>query len=161
METARHAASPTALSDSFARLRRGVVLGCGRAADTPPAAYLALLVLSCALASLAQAAPVPYATIVRDEQGRWVQRERDGGQHSGAWPSWWGTTGAWILYLPLWIPAASVSAIALLLWRRAWLVRRSDVEYSCPTCGYSMAGIKEGAACPECGALSGAARPVG
>jgi hypothetical protein len=53
------------------------------------------------------------------------------------------------IHLPLWIPFALTTAPAF------WLFRRPDRRPArlgcCAACGYNLAGLADGAACPECG----------
>lgn len=55
----------------------------------------------------------------------------------------------WMLWVPLWIPAAMCCLLTLLLWRR-----RRPVSGYC-RCGYSRAGLAGGVVCPECGVAGG------
>jgi hypothetical protein len=51
------------------------------------------------------------------------------------------------LTLPLWIPAAACSTLALVLWWR----RRPFGPGRCAGCGYDVAGLDARSPCPECG----------
>ncbi len=51
--------------------------------------------------------------------------------------------------LPLWIPTLLTAIPSVLLWRAH--LRRRRRAGDCPVCGYSLAGLAPGAACPECG----------
>jgi hypothetical protein len=58
------------------------------------------------------------------------------------------------LWVPLWPAVAVANLFAVVHWRRARRVHPG----SCPSCGYSRAGLAADAVCPECGA-AGAAPP--
>jgi hypothetical protein len=53
------------------------------------------------------------------------------------------------VFIPLWVPVALAFATTAFLW---WRVQRDGSgPRHCPKCGYSLAGLAAGAACPECG----------
>ncbi|CAG0989021.1 hypothetical protein PHYC_02184 [Phycisphaerales bacterium] len=66
---------------------------------------------------------------------------------------WWGSyqmgDGDFELELPLWMPAVACALPATVLWVRRVRSRRAG---HCTGCGYSLDGLRSGAACPECGA---------
>ncbi|MFT3687154.1 MAG: hypothetical protein QM783_19895 [Phycisphaerales bacterium] len=56
--------------------------------------------------------------------------------------------GVWVLFWPIVLMLVGGGAMALWSGRRA---RRRAMTGCCRACGYSLAGLGEGAACPECG----------
>ena len=63
----------------------------------------------------------------------------------------WGTMYDWAVSINLWpIPLLLWTPAALLL-RSGILARRRAATGSCAKCGYSLAGLSAGAACPDCG----------
>ena len=58
---------------------------------------------------------------------------------------WYRGRSDWEALLPLWIPAALLTTVALLLWRSC----RVDPE-RCPRCGYDLRNLTV-PRCPECG----------
>jgi len=58
-------------------------------------------------------------------------------------------------HLPLWPALGILGASSTWLWRFHW--RRGFGEGRCPKCGYALAGLAPGAACPECGRPSATA----
>jgi len=52
-------------------------------------------------------------------------------------------------FAPLWIPVILFAAPTFWLWLRD--KPGSNAFCRCPKCGYSLAGLAPGAACPECG----------
>ena len=78
---------------------------------------------------------------------KWTRRE-----HADRMPRrWWvgGGTRSHDLHAPLWLIATALVLIPG-LWG-SWRVYRAARPGHC-RCGYSLAGLGEGAACPECGA---------
>jgi len=53
--------------------------------------------------------------------------------------------GEWMIGVPLWIPSAVATGIAIARRRRRNQIGR------CAVCGYDLSGHASGAACPECG----------
>lgn len=60
--------------------------------------------------------------------------------------------GEWIrTSSPLWAPPALLAMACALVWWPRFRWRRKD---TCRRCGYSMTGLSDGTACPECGGTS-------
>jgi hypothetical protein len=55
---------------------------------------------------------------------------------------------SWALFIPLWYPSLLFARVAGLSWQR---YRRLTKLNHCIECGYSLAGLPSGSACPECG----------
>lgn len=53
--------------------------------------------------------------------------------------------------LPLWIPIILFGLYSGTSCRRAWAARLVLAGTNCARCGYALAGLPDGAACPECG----------
>ncbi len=53
--------------------------------------------------------------------------------------------------IPLWAPTLLAGMTAAWCWRRERQRRRLAIAGSCPSCGYSRAGLAADAKCPECG----------
>jgi len=53
--------------------------------------------------------------------------------------------------IPLWTPTLLAGVTAAWCWRRERQRRRLASAGSCPSCGYSRAGLATEAKCPECG----------
>lgn len=71
------------------------------------------------------------------------------------WPVWegrWPDCGLWI---PYWIPTLLCLATFALLFRVERREKRLARAGHC-VCGYSLAGLTDGAVCPECGKGNGA-----
>ncbi|MFT3684376.1 MAG: hypothetical protein QM783_05515 [Phycisphaerales bacterium] len=60
------------------------------------------------------------------------------------------TSPPWVrrVATPLWPVVLGSTGLVVWRWRRR---RRLAAEDGCPGCGYSLRGLAEGAACPECG----------
>ncbi|MCC6320398.1 MAG: hypothetical protein IT438_03055 [Phycisphaerales bacterium] len=82
---------------------------------------------------------------------------------SPAWTLWFfrwefvpGVQGS--VTFPLWLPLALAAIPSNLAWRSELRRRRRERIGKCSTCGYDLAGLAAGVACPECG--TGKARVV-
>lgn len=65
-------------------------------------------------------------------------------------PTWKGNTST-LVRIPLWIPFTMSAAVSVWAWRRHWKRNRHGL---CAKCGYDLAGLPDGAACPECGKIA-------
>jgi hypothetical protein len=80
--------------------------------------------------------------------------------HGIGWlPSYTERSGIKMLAVPLWLIALPSGAGSFLLWRSLRRERLRAPLKPCPKCGYSLVGLAEGAACPECG-KGGEPRPA-
>lgn len=61
----------------------------------------------------------------------------------------WGAR-MWVVEAPLWMFAVAGGVVAAVAWRRRRAWERLE-EGRCVGCGYSLAGLRAGAVCPECG----------
>jgi hypothetical protein len=62
----------------------------------------------------------------------------------------WGWSGVFVA-IPLWVVWVAIGVPTALLWHRDRRYRFGPGH--CPNCGYSLAGLAAGAACPECGVV--------
>jgi hypothetical protein len=83
----------------------------------------------------------PFSAFGRDREWRWMPEFRD---------DQFGTVTLFLV--PLWLPTLVFAVPAAWMWRVDVKRRRAAREGCCATCGYSLAGLSAGAACPECGA---------
>lgn len=61
-------------------------------------------------------------------------------------PRWrYGSWDAWSVTIPLWAPLGLAAGWCAWVW---WPRR---LPHACRACGYSRAGLAQGAPCPECG----------
>jgi ABC-type antimicrobial peptide transport system permease subunit len=56
--------------------------------------------------------------------------------------------------IPVWFLILVIGVPTLLLWRSDRRRRLADAVSNCSKCGYSLTGLPEGRACPECGTRS-------
>lgn len=68
------------------------------------------------------------------------------------WPAYSRTRGFGLLAVPLWMPPLAFGIIAAVGWRLDVRASRRAKSGACVSCGYSRAGLKVEAVCPECGA---------
>lgn len=84
---------------------------------------------------------------------RWAVADPLATDLAWAWKPRWHSEGNHRFYvvIPLWLPALVFAVPAAWMWRVDVKRRRAARVGCCATCGYSLLGLGEGAACPECG----------